>query len=114
MSALHIQETRTPQQYRDEVQAYLEGLENSIRRVASARLARFGRAKLQLALLNVVDDNLEEVRLEVDFADEFFVAERVSREACDAPLSPRIWGPYTPGQGFADLGAPISHLVSRF
>jgi hypothetical protein len=108
IKALQSQETRTPQQYRDELWAYLNEIEGSIRRVASARLAKDGLGDLQLILLNLVDDNLEAVRLELDLAGEFFVAGPVSRKACDLPPPPRIWGPYSPGLGYSGSGTPIS------
>lgn len=97
LASMQKQETRTAQQYRDAVALYADELEGALREVALARIAKDDRADLQLELLNLVDENLEGVRLELVIGDDVFVAGDLSRAAHALPSPPRIWGPQFPG-----------------
>lgn len=108
VKGLQKEETRTPQQYRDQLSAYVAELQGSLRRAASARLAKNDRADVRLVIENLVDDNLEDVRLELVISGDVFVAGYISQDECELPSPPRIWGAYFPGPGFSGLIAPAS------
>jgi hypothetical protein len=84
-------ETRTPDQYRQEVDAYLDECQQALPGAAAAAFARAQLAWLRLTLVNPTDTNVPSVKLDVAFDGPVFTFDFDPDD--ELPRPPRMWGP---------------------
>lgn len=104
-------EDRVPEEYREQVEQYLEQLHDALPIHALVQWMEAGYGRVQLGLVNPTDRNLAEVQLELLFEQTVMAFEEPDDpEAPPIPKAPRRWGP-RPRLASPLLGATPSPLM---
>ena len=90
-------DTRSKDEYRNEVETYLKGADRRWFAVVVGRGVASGAGRVQLQIVNPTERNFEEVEVLIDLPDgqlAYVDADDASR-ALNAPIAPEIWGTRT-------------------
>jgi hypothetical protein len=84
-------EKRTPDQYREEVEAYLDAASAAIGRIAADALIESGLCQVDLAVNNPTDNPFRRVEVELSIPGEGLWT-AANPTGSSLPASPRLWG----------------------